>query len=336
MRITRQVPHTDEQTGPTASDAPWPVSARNLLSMRERSFYEALSSVYPDYKIFVQVALSQLIDVPKDHPDRHSIRARYKQLVADFVLCTSNLSIIAVIEVDDRTHLWPSRQKADARKNKVLADAGIRLVRIPAGRLPDRDRLRALIEADRPVSECSDALKLHASPSGGIELELAESEWVGPPNLFDDEERVYSETRRAGMRLSLGAVVVMAAWFMYSQLLMRSAPTIVNHHAAPVAASPASMRLQTVPSVAAAVSIQPMADEGAQKAQLAYQAAAALIREKDAAWAAYYTAPLSCEHPPTWADQVECGNRFMRAKKAFELQWTDEHKTVTSLPVVRE
>jgi hypothetical protein len=57
-----------------------------------------LLNLYPDHKIFVQVALSQLIDVPEDHPGRQSIRNRFSQLVADFVLCRSDLSVIAVIE----------------------------------------------------------------------------------------------------------------------------------------------------------------------------------------------------------------------------------------------
>jgi hypothetical protein len=48
-------------------DAAWPVAARNLLTQREQSLYQRLLSLYPDHKIFVQVALSQLIDVPEDH-----------------------------------------------------------------------------------------------------------------------------------------------------------------------------------------------------------------------------------------------------------------------------
>jgi hypothetical protein len=51
------------------------------------------------------------------------------------------------------------------------------------------------------------------------------------------------------------------------------------------------------------------------------QAANALQKKKHRAWAAFYSAPPSCEHPPSWNAQVECGNLYMRAQKRFEEQW---------------
>src|ERR1700761_7727096 len=100
----------------TLADEPWPVAAKKLLTERERSLYHSLIRLFPEHKMFVQVALSQLIDVDQLHPERESIRARYKQLVADFVLCRADLGVAAVIELDDRTHEWPKRREADARK----------------------------------------------------------------------------------------------------------------------------------------------------------------------------------------------------------------------------
>jgi hypothetical protein len=58
-------------------DAPWPVAARNLLSDRENSLYQRLLSLYPDHKIFVQVALSQMIDVPESRRLRREIHRTY-------------------------------------------------------------------------------------------------------------------------------------------------------------------------------------------------------------------------------------------------------------------
>ena len=134
-------------------EEPWPLSARSLLSERENEFYHHLLALYPNHQIFVQVALSQLINVDRNHPECDSIRARYKQLVADFVLCGRDLRVIAVIELDDRSHERADQQDADARKNKALADAGIRLVRIRAGTLPSEDALRALIDTDEQVEK---------------------------------------------------------------------------------------------------------------------------------------------------------------------------------------
>ncbi len=122
-------------------------SGNCCLTVNSRCIEDCLW-VYPDHKILVQVALSQLIEVDSNHPKRQFIRARYKQLVADFVLCRSNLSVVAVIELDDSSHENPESQYADARKNKALADAGIRLVRIPAGALPSENSLRGMIDAE--------------------------------------------------------------------------------------------------------------------------------------------------------------------------------------------
>ena len=63
----------------------------------------------------------------------------------------------------------------------------------------------------------------------------------------------------------------------------------------------------------------------AEKRRVESQVAADLQRQKDHAWLAYYSAPASCEHPVDWKAQVECGNRYIRAKKEFEKQWVAGH-----------
>jgi hypothetical protein len=60
------------------------------------------------------------------------------------------------------------------------------------------------------------------------------------------------------------------------------------------------------------------------RATAALQSAAALERRKQAAWAEYYHAAAFCEHPPTWSDQVDCGNQYIRAKKEFEKLWNSQ------------
>ena len=160
-------------------ETPWPVTARDLLTAREQLLYERLLRLYPDDKIFVQVALSQLIDVDQYHPDRESIRARFKQLVADFVLCRGDLSIVAVVELDDRSHERWDRQAADARKTKALTDAGIRLVRVPAGALPSDERLKSIIDTDAAGDGRLGTFRIHAvAPEP--ELGLAE-DWGSAP-----------------------------------------------------------------------------------------------------------------------------------------------------------
>jgi hypothetical protein len=44
-------------------------------------------------------------------------------------------------------------------------------------------------------------------------------------------------------------------------------------------------------------------------------------RLKELAWSRFFVAPAACEKPPTWEFQVECGNRYMRAKREFDAKW---------------
>jgi hypothetical protein len=292
-------------------DAPWPVEARNLLTNREQSFYQKLLSLYPHHKILLQVALSQLIEVDRSHRDWRSIRGRYKQLVADFVLCRPDLSIVAVIELDDRSHENAVRQGADARKNKALADAGIRLVRIPAGDLPSENALGGLIGAEgavRPVVQEE------------TESRLVEDTHAGDDSLCgrrDDSSAESREMKRIALKAVVGALVLVGGWFIYSHFLPQVVQRALQPLAVPHVATPSA-----VPQAGAAIG--PSAEaEKTKRTEIV--SAAALQKQKNLDWGAVYSAPASCEHPVDWNAQVECGNRYMRAKKRFEVQWAAEH-----------
>jgi hypothetical protein len=275
--------------------------------------------LYPDHRIFVQVAVSQLIDVPESHPERQSIRNRFSQLVADFVLCRSDLSVMAVIELDDRSHERSVRKDADARKTKALGDAGLRLVRIPAGALPSVEKLQALVDAETPVRDRSEIPEFQRFVPAGSELRSA-NDWeslrsdisvVGPTDSGRAESRAL---KLMALKWGLGIVVLVAGWFLYSQFL----PLAIQH-----AFQPMAVRRVTASSVLP----KPSAEEVAEKRRAQVQELAALQKQKNLAWAASYSPPVSCEHPVDWSAQVECGNQYMRARKLFEQRWVTEHTT---------
>jgi hypothetical protein len=305
-------------------EEPWPLSARSLLSERENEFYHHLIALYPNHQIFVQVALSQLINIDRNHPECDSIRARYKQLVADFVLCGLDLHVIAVIELDDRSHERADRQNADARKNKALADAGIRLVRIPAGRLPTEDDLRKLVNAEGTVEEVvreETVLSL---------LEPVETYEDAPMHAWRDGSNAESrELKQVVLKAVALVVLLLGGWFIFSQVLPAAIKQAFQPLATPrvrVASTlPKSVVVMPARIPASPVAAGPTAAELATERQQAFQVANALQKKKDLAWAAFYTLPASCEHPADWKAQVECGNQYMRAKRVFEQQWGAEH-----------
>src|SRR5580692_3355416 len=83
-----------------------PVTAKPLLTRPEQQLYGRLVRAFPGHIILAQVALSQLLTVARAvaHRDAQSTTNRFRQLVADFVLCAPDFTAVAVIELDDRSH----------------------------------------------------------------------------------------------------------------------------------------------------------------------------------------------------------------------------------------
>jgi hypothetical protein len=120
----------------------WPLHARTLLGNQEQVFYWRLVKAFPNHVILSQVALSQLLGIDKGTPQRQAFRNRFRQLCADFVICTKSFSPVAVIELDGVSHDQPRRQDADTRKAHALESARIPLHRINVKMLPDEAELR--------------------------------------------------------------------------------------------------------------------------------------------------------------------------------------------------
>jgi hypothetical protein len=122
--------------------AEWPVHSKVLLNKAEQRLYRLLRKSFPRHIVFSQVALSQLIGL--NPGAAWSLRNRYSQLVADFVICDYAYQPLAVVELDGRTHDHPKQVEADARKVAVLNAAHLDLVRLNAASLPTEQELKAL------------------------------------------------------------------------------------------------------------------------------------------------------------------------------------------------
>src|SRR5882724_1728841 len=106
---------------------------RHLLSRGELAFYRVFRQV-----IGSQIALSlktRLVDIV-GCPDalwNAPYGRRLAQKHVDFVLHEADSGVIlAVLELDDRTHSLPERRKRDRFLNELLAEADIPLIRIRA------------------------------------------------------------------------------------------------------------------------------------------------------------------------------------------------------------
>ncbi len=103
--------------------ARWPVKARLPISPVEQQLFRRLIDAFPQSVVLSQVAVSQLVSVLPG-PGRQVAFNRISRLVADFVLCTTDFSVMHVIELDDSSHAAPHRKNADRNKSEALAAAG--------------------------------------------------------------------------------------------------------------------------------------------------------------------------------------------------------------------
>lgn len=116
--------------------------ARRLLTPNEEEFFGRLMHALPEYRVFCQVAMSALLTASSsDRKVAHADRLRIAQHYVDYVVCDAALNVIAVLELDDRTH---SKAK-DVLRDERLQLAGYRVVRIQSTAKPSAADLRAAI-----------------------------------------------------------------------------------------------------------------------------------------------------------------------------------------------
>ena len=122
----------------------WAVEPIGPLTEPEQVLYWRLREACPDHVVLAQVALSQFVRARRGTGHQATFN-RFSRLVADFVVCTKAFEVVAVLELDDRSHDSADRAAADARKSEVLAAAGYRLIRVRVSKMPSVPELRALL-----------------------------------------------------------------------------------------------------------------------------------------------------------------------------------------------
>jgi len=125
------------------------------MTPNEMEFFDRLVTALPDHYIFPQVAMAAVIEPASgDRNKAHSDRLSIAQQRIDYVVYGKDHQVIAVVELDDRTHVPSKDSERDAR----LMQASIRNVRFQSTRKPNLDELRAKIlpptqaVADKPVA----------------------------------------------------------------------------------------------------------------------------------------------------------------------------------------
>ena len=110
---------------------------RPVITNFESKMFTRLNQSFPEYHILAQVAFSALIT----HHNM-KVRAKFNRKVTDFVILDKKLQVIAIIELDDHSHI--GKEQEDAERDAMLLQAGYQVYRytnIPSPQSLRRDIL---------------------------------------------------------------------------------------------------------------------------------------------------------------------------------------------------
>ncbi|TWU00473.1 hypothetical protein Pla108_14240 [Botrimarina colliarenosi] len=149
MTSTKERPlfATNAQPSGRHGDLPYR-SCDKLLSEGELRFYRQglRPAIGKRYVIAPKVRLTDVITVHAEAWGAASGR-KIRQRHVDFALATRrDLSIVAVVELDDASHLDPARRVKDDYLGDALHAAGVPLVRFPVYQRYDPERIRRIID----------------------------------------------------------------------------------------------------------------------------------------------------------------------------------------------
>ena len=119
------------------SRKPLKLQRKPVMTAREQQMYHLLQTALPECTVLAQVAFSALMTA-KGWANRN----RFDRKVADFVLCSKQLNVLVVIELDDSSHA--GRERQDRERDAMLRLACY--VTLRYANFPTQQALRADVE----------------------------------------------------------------------------------------------------------------------------------------------------------------------------------------------
>jgi hypothetical protein len=119
------------------------IKRKALLTPNETEFFHRLQRALPAYQVFPQVSFAAFLtdDGKLGKNARWSLRARFDRKIADFVICErGSLKVVALVELDDSTHVASADRKRDALTKAV----GYQTLRFQSRQKPTEAEIAAL------------------------------------------------------------------------------------------------------------------------------------------------------------------------------------------------
>lgn len=131
-----------------AGKGPWPFYVKKPLSQPEQVLYHRLIRALPDHIVLAQVQASRVLGVKKG-ARFHEWNNRINRLSYDFLICGKDATVLAAIELDDKSHEARGRLQTDAKKDKASADAGLRVIRWHVKSMPNEQAIQQAFAVQR-------------------------------------------------------------------------------------------------------------------------------------------------------------------------------------------
>ncbi len=110
-----------------------PIKSSYLMTEHEKTMFKELRQAIPEYYIFPQVSLGAIL-----WTKGQATRNKFNRKIADYVITDQNFNILAVIELDDKSH--QGKEQQDAERDSMLKEAGYKVLRYP--NMPSKEKLR--------------------------------------------------------------------------------------------------------------------------------------------------------------------------------------------------
>ena len=122
-----------QQPSISATKSDTPIKSSYLLTHHEKTMFGEIRQAVPECQIFVQVALGAILWTKSQ-----GTRNKFNRLIADFVVTDNDFNILAVIELDDKSH--DNKQEQDAKRDAMVREAGYKVLRYR--HMPNKQQLR--------------------------------------------------------------------------------------------------------------------------------------------------------------------------------------------------
>ncbi|MEW6563336.1 MAG: DUF2726 domain-containing protein [Pseudomonadota bacterium] len=300
---------------------------KHAISRREQEALSLLRMALPEFEVFPNMRLADVVRVP--WRDFNRVRGFH----LDFVICTRRGFPLGAVELDDATHDSERARERDARKDAILMQADIPLLRIR--HIDELGKVRPWLEG---LAKTHPGRHVQESVEEGLDPEKRPA--VGTVTL--EPVRLSLPHRALGplLKYVLSVLVVVVIVAGMADVMLG----IVHRRSE--AGQAAQMRQQALEAAQREAEAHRLADEAAAQAQRAAEQAAQFERlqqqqeaeKKAAAKAAeresagggtaarggrgsfdeLYRKPPECESPATTKVLFECSNDYIRARKKFD------------------